>query len=111
MGHSWPWAIAGRLLLLAFGTFLALVVLAGVLRIGATLMATSPGGSPRGGGLRRILCLGDSNTYGLYVEKSQSYPKALEAQWNSSTGARSVEVLDMGFPVTSSSKLLREFDR
>jgi lysophospholipase L1-like esterase len=112
MARAWPRAIASRLLLLGFGVFLAALILEGLLRIAAVVNpARLPDPPAWIGGASRILCLGDSNTYGLYVDKSQSYPRVLEALWNSRDGARKVEVLDMGFPVTNSSKLLKEIDR
>jgi lysophospholipase L1-like esterase len=59
----------------------------------------------------RILCLGDSNTYGLWLERNEAYPQQLEAIWNATPGATPVEVLNMGFPGTNSSRLVRDFGR
>jgi lysophospholipase L1-like esterase len=59
----------------------------------------------------RILCLGDSNTYGLWLERDEAYPQQLEAIWNATPGAAPVEVLNMGFPGTNSSRLVRDFGR
>ena len=30
----------------------------------------------------RVICLGDSNTYGLWLERSEAYPQQFEALWN-----------------------------
>jgi lysophospholipase L1-like esterase len=52
---------------------------------------------------RRIVAVGDSNTYGLFVKREQAYPKVFEARWNTRAGAPPVEVLNLGFPGTNSS--------
>jgi lysophospholipase L1-like esterase len=110
--HPWMRAIISRLLLVGFGLCLAVLALEGILRVAAGLTpARAPDRPAWLGSARRILCLGDSNTYGLYVDRSLSYPRLLQTLWNSRSGERSVEVFDMGFPVTNSSKLLKEFDR
>ncbi len=54
----------------------------------------------------RILALGDSNTYGLYLPPKQSYPGQLEVLWNSKFEHPKVEVLNLGYPGTNSSVLL-----
>jgi lysophospholipase L1-like esterase len=62
-------------------------------------------------GNRRILCLGDSNTYGLWLERHEAYPQQLETVWNESGSGSRVEVLNLGFPGTNSSRLRRDFPR
>jgi lysophospholipase L1-like esterase len=59
----------------------------------------------------RILCLGDSVTYGILVPREQSYPAQLEALWNERVASPKVEVLNLGFPGTNSSRLVRELPR
>jgi lysophospholipase L1-like esterase len=54
----------------------------------------------------RVLCLGDSNTYGLGVERSQAYPQQLEAIWNERIATPKLEVLNFGVPGTNSSRLV-----
>src|SRR5262245_10283725 len=56
----------------------------------------------------RVLCLGDSHTYGLWVERSQAYPPQLEALWNQRGQSPKLQVLNAGVPGTTSSRLLRE---
>ena len=56
----------------------------------------------------RVLCLGDSHTYGIWVERSQAYPQQLESVWNERTPSPKLEVLNVGVPGTSSSRLVRE---
>jgi len=54
----------------------------------------------------RILALGDSNTYGLYLPPESSYPSQLEQQWNAQHPELSVEVINLGYPGTNSFRLL-----
>lgn len=56
----------------------------------------------------RVLCLGDSNTYGLWVERNQAYPQQLAAVWNERIKAPKLEVLNLGLPGANSSRLVRE---
>lgn len=54
----------------------------------------------------RILTLGDSNTYGLYLPAEDSYPAQLEKLWNQQHPDRPVEVINLGYPGTNSFRLL-----
>ena len=57
----------------------------------------------------RVLCLGDSNTYGVWLDdRSQAYPQQLEAVWNERIETPKLEVLNLGVPGTNSSRLVRE---
>lgn len=58
---------------------------------------------------RRVLCLGDSNTYGILEARENAYPAALERLWNAATPAQPVEVLNLGFPGLNSSKIRKNF--
>lgn len=53
-------------------------------------------------GHTRILALGDSNTYGLYLEAQDAWPAQLQAQWNATHSAQAIEVLNLGYPGTNS---------
>lgn len=53
-------------------------------------------------GNTRILALGDSNTYGLYLDERDAWPAQLERQWNASHPERPVEVVNLGYPATNS---------
>ncbi len=50
----------------------------------------------------RILAMGDSNTYGFYLEAGEAWPAQLERQWNSVHADSPVEVLNLGYPGTNS---------
>jgi lysophospholipase L1-like esterase len=56
----------------------------------------------------RVLCVGDSHTYGIWVERSEAYPQQLESLWNQRSESPRLEVINLGVPGTSSSSLLRE---
>jgi lysophospholipase L1-like esterase len=57
----------------------------------------------------RVLCLGDSNTYGVWLdERGQAYPQQLETVWNERIESPKLEVLNLGVPGTNSSRLVRE---
>jgi lysophospholipase L1-like esterase len=103
---------AGRLALVVGGLLACLVLIEIGLQLGGIVLRAT-GRETQASWLtgdRRILCLGDSNTYGLYLEPSEAYPEQLEALWNGSGSSR-VEVLNLGFPGTNSSKLASELPR
>jgi lysophospholipase L1-like esterase len=53
-------------------------------------------------GHTRILALGDSNTYGLYLKEQEAWPAQLEHQWNVAHPDSKIEVLNLGYPATNS---------
>lgn len=55
----------------------------------------------------RVLCLSDSNTYGIWVQKSEAWPSVLQERWNATPRGRKVEVINVGFPGTTSSRVLK----
>lgn len=59
----------------------------------------------------RILCLGDSNTYGLYLEPNESWPAQLETIWNATDAPPRIQVFNLGYPGTNSSKILSDLAR
>ena len=65
----------------------------------------------QGEGLR-VLAVGDSNTYGLYLDQQDSYPSQLEALWNAThpAGAQ-IEVLNLGYPGNGTAAILRDYER
>lgn len=56
----------------------------------------------------RILALGDSNTYGLYLQEKEAWPAQLERLWNSQHPTKPIEVLNLGYPATNSLRV-REY--
>lgn len=58
----------------------------------------------------RLLAIGDSNTFGLYVEPDESYPAQLQKSWNHSYPKYSIEVLNLGYPGMNSFRILDNID-
>ncbi len=106
-----PRTVLNRLLLVLLGLCTSLLVIEGVLQVGSLFVGRKLLEQPVWVGKWRMLCLGDSNTYGVYVDKSQAYPKVFEATWNQHPENQQVEVLNLGFPGTNSSKLVKDFRR
>lgn len=57
----------------------------------------------------RVVTMGDSNTYGLYLQPHESYPKQLEALWNASH-TNSIEVINLGYPGANSSRIVANLE-
>ena len=103
-----------RLALIPLGALLGLLALEAMLQVGALALRASGTAAPAHWltGNRRVLCLGDSNTYGLYLsDRTQAYPQTFEKLWNDGGGAPRVEVLNLGYPGTNSSRLRRDLPR
>src|ERR1700752_1548688 len=111
---SWLPSGLTRCALVALGTLRGLAVLEiGLQTAGAwNRITTPPAPVVWSTGNRRVLCLGDSNTYGIYLkERAEAYPQQLESQWNALSHAARIEVLNFGYPGTNSSRLLRDLPR
>lgn len=106
-------AILGRLALLAAGAIATVVLLELLLQAGALVVAAVGRDRPETWDTdhQRILCLGDSNTYGIWVKPFESYPSRLEAVWNERVETPKVEVVNLGYPGTNSSRLARDLPR
>jgi lysophospholipase L1-like esterase len=103
--------VFGRLGLVALGIALGLACLEGALQVTAAYIRAT-GAAVHISWLtknRRILCVGDSNTYGLNVERSQAYPAVLEHLWNARAISQPIETLNLAFPGQNSSGLLKNF--
>jgi lysophospholipase L1-like esterase len=103
-----------RLALIPLGVVLAVCVLEAGLQAGAFCVRAAGQRLPAtwltGG--RRILCLGDSNTYGIYLpDRTLAYPQQFERLWNASVETPRIEVLNLGYPGTNSSGLRRDLPR
>lgn len=101
-----------RVLLVGFGLMLAAVALEGLLRLAAAILpqrlqrAVTRQERPPEPGEIRILCVGDSHTYGVGVEPQDSYPAQLEAVLR----ARGIpaRVVNAGVPGMNSAQLLEQ---
>jgi lysophospholipase L1-like esterase len=103
-----------RAALIPLGVLLAVAVLEGGLQVAALGLRLTGQALPASGllGGRRVLCLGDSNTYGLWLaDRDQAYPQQLERLWSESGRTPPIEVLNLGYPGTNSSRLRRNLRR
>jgi hypothetical protein len=100
-----------RVALVVFGIGAALLVLEAALQLSAMFVGGTFRDQSWATEKWRVLCLGDSNTYGVYVDRLQAYPKVFEALWNAEPGNAPIEVLNLGYPGTNSSKLVKDMRR
>jgi hypothetical protein len=100
-------AILSRVALVAFGLAVGLVVAEAGFQLGAALRVDDgPLTAPLGEGRPRMLTIGDSNTYGIYLEDrgTAAYPVRFEALWNADPQRQPITVLNVGYPGRNSSK-------
>lgn len=101
--------VLARVGLVMIGLAMAVILLELSLQLGS-LFVDAPieaGTMSWKSGDHRILALGDSNTYGVWLQERdrESYPAQLEQIWND--GQRPpAQVLNLGYPGTNSSRLL-----
>jgi hypothetical protein len=99
----------GNLALAVLGTVVAMLLLEGVLQVGALYTRATRLSGPRTW-LRsgqRVVALGDSNTYGFFLDSpaAEAYPMQFQTLWNARAPQRQIEVLNLGVPGMNSSKL------
>ena len=91
------------------GLAVAFTALEGGLRVAAFLLARSSGHSETAAdateGSFRILCIGDSNTYGTGVERIETYPAQLQQFLNAAPGAPRFQVTNLGVPGSNSAQV------
>jgi lysophospholipase L1-like esterase len=97
---------AGTAALALLGLAAGLIALELCLHAGAWYVRGTQNAPPRlqPDAVRRVLCLGDSNTYGLYVGREHAYPARLSAALEA-VGKPAVEITNLGYPGTTSSAL------
>jgi lysophospholipase L1-like esterase len=93
---------------LLLGIFLPLAILEIALQISsssyrAALLASRESGIDRGAA--RILCVGDSNTFGVRVAAADSYPGRLQAMLDEVAGVGKWQVLNDGVPGSNTAQL------
>jgi len=98
MRNARRWAI--RLLVVVLALELGLQVLSLVTRFG---YGRTPGFWS--GDSYRILCIGDSNTYGLYLPAADAWPAQLQRRLDAELGAGHAQVISLAFPGSPSSRL------
>ncbi len=99
-----------RIGLIGFGLAVTLVGLEVALQLGAAVVRITheSRGAAKDPERFRILCLGDSNTYGVFLERPEAYPAQLERELAALRPTQPVEVVNLGTPGLNSSRLLRQ---
>lgn len=100
-----------RLLRIVASVFLGLVLLEGGLRVAGFVYMRA---QSRGGGAaaaRRILCLGDSHTFGIWLAKDDAYPARLEALLRQASPTAAWGVLNAGVPGYATGDVLDRLER
>ncbi len=95
-----------RILALALGLLASLALLEGALWTAYVVANPTPvfTQGPLGTGSRTILCIGDSNTYGVHLPREQSYPGQLQAfldRWPENDW----RVVNVGYPGHNSAEV------
>lgn len=100
-------SVLQRLLLVVGGLVVALLLLEGALRVASLLTRGNRGGELDAllGAGRRIVCVGDSNTYGLWVKRPEAYPQVLQQAFAAGLTSEKIDVVNLGAPGTNSSRL------
>lgn len=96
---------------LAFAVVLGLAALEAVLQLGSVVayVASAPEAAPAGDGRPRILCVGDSYTFGLGASATtHSYPSTLQRLLQEELGTVAPHVVNAGWPGENSRELLRK---
>lgn len=106
-GYIWPFKV------LKITVVMALIgVISGELMLqGLSLIVRASGHSIQKDWLTtntRVLALGDSFVYGLYLPQNLSWPAQLQEHWNNhlAEDQQPIEVLNLGFPGTNSARIL-----
>lgn len=105
--RTWIRQLLQRVLLIGLGLLLSLVATEIILQAGAAYVRATGRAYPDAWltNRRRVMCLGDSNVYGVWVRRDQTFPHYLEEIWNHATPSQPVEVLNFGMPGLNSSKM------
>jgi lysophospholipase L1-like esterase len=107
--------IAAVLMGSVVGLALACAVLEVGLRTAAFVLARSSihsgTAADASGGTFRILCIGDSNTYGTGVERFETYPAQLQTFLNARRGTTRFQVTNLGVPGSNSAQVRNRLPR
>ena len=82
------------------------------LQVAFLVLQASSGDMPRNWitGHTRLLAIGDSHTFGLYVDAEEAYPARLEARWNEAYPERPITVLNFAYPGMNSFRVSDSID-
>ncbi len=97
-----------RLATVAAISLLGLLLAEGVLRLAARAVPAllARRAEPAAGATFRILCLGDSHTYGWGVERAEAWPARLQSLLDAAGAPLRFEVTNLGIPASNSAQLL-----
>ncbi len=101
-------AFARRAAAAAAGLLLALLLAEGGLRLLGAAVRYSRTKPPSSG--TRVLCVGDSFTYGIGAAKGESYPDHLQRLLDAAYGPGAYAVINEGVPAQNSSELAARLD-
>ncbi len=101
-----------RLLALALGVLAVLVLIEGGWWVASLFLTPKQRFSPgdrvarleRRPGERRVVCIGDSNTYGVHLEPDESYPGQLQALLDRAPD-EAWRVINLGYPAQNSAQV------
>jgi len=101
-----------KILLIILGLFIAILLCEGLFRIGGLLANKNQYDINKNKKVYRILCVGDSSTYGTGASDRNkfSYPSQLQNILNDKFINKKFEVINLGRPGISSSQLLNRFE-
>lgn len=101
-----------RWLQVLLAPFIILLTMEMLLQLGSIIVATGTRDMPRNwlSDNTRLLAIGDSNTFGLYLAPEEAYPAQLESRWNSRFPKNSIEVLNLAYPGMNSFRILDNID-
>ncbi len=104
--------VCGRMVLMGLGILVALAIFESVLRGVGWIYAAwrLPRSAREPHGAIRILCAGDSFTFGIGAPRGMSYPEQLQKIFDA-RGPRRTEIINAGIPGINSSMLLEDLPR
>jgi lysophospholipase L1-like esterase len=102
-----------KLLVIVFGLFIAVLIGEGLFRLGGLLLNQTKSNDIRRKATYRIICIGDSTTYGIGASniKKYSYPSQLQEILDSNTVNKKIDVINLGSPGINSSQVLNRFEK
>ena len=103
--------ILRRLGVLALGLFIAVLLLEGALRVVGFfhVRESQKRGSDTGAGTHKILCFGDSFTFGVGAASGEDYPSQLEKRLNAGARGKRFSVINRGVGGYNTSQVLSDF--
>jgi|Deesub1362A_J573_1020465.scaffolds.fasta_scaffold11233_2 lysophospholipase L1-like esterase len=101
-----------KLLLVTLGLLIVLLIVEGAFRIGGIIAYKGIEGQPGHEGAFKILCVGDSSTFGLGATSRSkfSYPAQLQRILEERYPAKKVQVINLGIPGINSTQLANRFE-